>query len=415
MDVHRPIPARPRLRRAVLVGAGVVAAIAITLGIRWLSGRAPEIDRDALWIGTVKRGELTLEVRGQGRLVPEEIRWASAPMAARVERVLVQPGAEVGADAILVELANPDAELAVLDAEREVASAEAELARLTASLDTARLAQESAIAALGSDHAMAVRRAEVDADMAEQGVMSELESAESSDRADQLAGRVAFEKKRLAAMRRSDSAQLTAQRAEVDRLRELAKFRRRQLEALQVRAGTTGVVQAVAVEAGQTVVVGAPLAKVVRPDRLKAELRIPETAAEELAIGLPAAIDTRSGIIAGQVARIDPAAEGGSVTVDVALTDPLPKAARPDLTVDGTIELARTGEVLHVERPAIGEARATASIFKLTEDGEAVRVSVTFGRASVEEIEITAGLREGDRVILSDMSRWDGHDRLRLK
>ena len=415
MDVHRPIKARPRLRRIVIVAGAIVALAAVTFGLRWLTGRAPEIDQDALWIGTVKRGELRLEVRGQGRLVPEEVRWASAPMAARVERVLVQPGAEVVADAILIELSNPDAELAVLDAEREVASAEAELARLGATLDTARLAQESAIAALGSDHAIADRRAQVDAEMAEQGVLSTLEAAESADRATQLEGRAAFEKKRLSAMRRSDSAQLEAQRAEVERLRELAKFRQRQLDALKIRAGAAGVVQAVAVEVGQTVTVGAPLAKVVRPDRLKAELRIPETAAEDLAIGLPATIDTRSGTVTGEVIRVDPAAKGGSVTVDVSLTGPLPKAARPDLTVDGTIELARTGAVLHVARPAIGEARATASLFKLTADGEAVRVPVTFGRASVEEIEITAGLVEGDRVILSDMSRWDGHDRLRLK
>jgi RND family efflux transporter MFP subunit len=415
MDVPRPIKARPRTRRVVVIAAGLAALLAVTLGLRWLSGRAPEIDQDALWIGTVERGELRLEVRGSGRLVPEEVRWASAPMAARVERVLVQPGAEVVADAILLELSNPDAELAVLDAEREVASAEAELARLGATLDTARLAQESTIAALGSDHAIADRRAQVDAEMAKEGVLSTLESAESADRATQLEGRVAFEKKRLSAMKRSDVAQLEAQRAEVERLRELAGFRRRQLEALQVRAGAAGVVQAVAVEVGQTVTVGAPLAKVVRPDRLKAELRIPETSAEDLAIGQPAVIDTRSGTVAGEVVRVDPAAKNGSVTVDVALTGPLPRAARPDLTVDGTIELAQTGEVLHVQRPAIGEARSTASIFKLTGDGEAVRVPVTFGRASTDRIEITAGLSEGDRVILSDMSRWDGHDRLRLK
>jgi HlyD family secretion protein len=244
--------------------------------------------------------------------------------------------------------------------------------------------------------------------------VSALESAESADRATQLAGRVSFEKKRLATMRRSDAAQLEAQRAEVDRLRELAKFRQRQLDALQVRAGSAGVVQAVAVEVGQTVTVGAPLAKVVNPARLKAELRIPETSAEDLAIGLPALIDTRSGTVTGEVIRIDPAAKGGSVTIDVALTGPLPKAARPDLTVDGTIELDQTGDVLHVARPAVGEARATATVFKLTADGEAVRVPVTFGRASVDQIEITSGLSEGDRVILSDMSRWDGTDRLRL-
>jgi HlyD family secretion protein len=415
MDVPRPIKARPRLRRIVLAGAAVLVAIAVTLGFRWLARRAPAVDADSLWIGTVQRGPLRLEVRGVGRLVPEEVRWASAPIAARVDRVLVQPGTEVAADTILVELSNPDAELAYLDAQREVATAEAELARLIATLDTARLAQESAIAALGADQSIAGRRADIDEEMAQQGVMSNLESAESRDRATQLAGRVAFEKKRLAAMRRSDAAQLVAQRGQVERLRELATFRQRQLEDLKVRAGSEGVVQAVSVEAGQTVAAGAPLARVVRPDRLKAELRIPETSMQDVTIGQAASIDTRSGVVPGMVVRVDPGAVNGAVLVDVAFDGPLPRGARPDLTVDGTITLEHTGDVLYVRRPAIGEARATATLFKLTAGGEAVRVPVTFGRASLDEIEITAGLAEGDRVVLSDMSRWGGRDRLRLE
>jgi len=415
MDIPRPIKARPRLRRVVLVGAAVVAVAAVTVGLRWLSNRAPAIKAEGLWIGKVERSPLQLEVRGTGRLVPEEVRWASAPIAARVERVLVLPGADVTADTVLIELSNPDAELAFLDAQRDVAAAEAELARLGATLDTQRLAQESTVAALGADHAIAGRRAEVDKEMAEQGVLSSLESAESADRAKQLAGRAAFEKKRLAAMRRSDVAQLEAQRAQVDRLRELAKFRQRQLDELKVRAGFAGVVQEVAIEAGQTVNAGAPLAKVVRPDKLKAELRIPETSMQDVAIGLDAQVDTRNGIVPGKVTRVDPAAQNGTVLVDVAFSAPLPRGARPDLTVDGTIVLAHTGDVLHVRRPAVGEARSTATIFKITSDGEAVRVPVTFGRASVDRIEITGGLAEGDRVILTDMSRWDGHDRLRLE
>jgi RND family efflux transporter MFP subunit len=415
MDIARPITARPRIRRIVLVGSAIAVAVAATIGLKIWRDRPPAIDRGTLWIGTVERSPLALEVRGQGRLVPEEVRWASAPIAARVEKVLVLPGAEVDADAVLIELSNPDAELAVLDAEREVASAEAELARLGASLDTARLAQESAISSLDADHAIAARRADIDKDMAEKGVMSELESAESSDRAVQLEGRLAFEKKRLSTMRRSDSAQVQAQRAEVERLRDLAAFRRRQLDALHVRAGAAGVVQQISVEVGQTVTVGAPLAKVVNPARLKAELRIPENTAQDLAIGLTALVDTRSGEVPGTVSRVDPAAVNGSVTVDVTFTAPLPKGARPDLTVDGTIALAHTGDVLHLQRPAVGEAHATATLFKLTPGGDAVRVPVQFGRASVQEIEIVGGLAEGDTVILSDMSRWDGRDRLRVQ
>jgi RND family efflux transporter MFP subunit len=415
MDVPKPIRARPRTRRIVLVGGLVAVAIGGTIALKVWIDRPPAIDAGGLWIGTVERGPLALEVRGQGRLVPEEVRWASAPISARVDKVLVQPGAEVQADDVIIELSNPDAELAVLQAEREVASAEAELARLGAALDTARLAQESTISSLDADRSIASRRADIDAEMAKNGVTSDLESAESADRAEQLAGRLAFEKKRLGAMRRSDSAQLDAQRGEVERLRDLAAFRRRQLDALHVRAGAAGVVQAVTVEVGQTVAAGAPVAKVVDPAHLKAELRVPETSAEDLAIGLTAIVDTRSGTVNGTVSRVDPAAHDGSVTVDVIFTDPLPRAARPDLTVDGTISLAHTGDVLHVARPAIGEAHATAAIFKLTPGGEAVRVPVTFGRTSVQEIEVTAGLSEGDRVILSDMSRWDGTDRLRVQ
>lgn len=415
MDVPRRITRRPRLRRVALVALAVVAVGGVTLGLRFLRGRAPAIDRDALWVGTVERGDLRLTVRGAGTLVPEEVRWAAAPMGARVERVLVQAGAEVTADTVLCELVNPDAELAVLDAERELATAQAELARLGASLDSVRLAQESTIATLDADRAIATRRAAIEDEMAKNGVSSSLESAESADRADQLAGRLSFEKRRLATMRRGDAAQLTAQRAEVERLRALAEFRRRQLAALQVKAGTVGVVQAIAVEAGQVVATGAPLAKVVRPDRLKAELRIPEDAAQDLRIGLPAVVDTRSGKVEGKVARVDPAAKNGAVIVDVAFAGPLPHGARPDLTVDGEVELAFAGDRLHVARPAIGEAHARASLWKLTRDGEAVRVPVTFGRASTDKIEIVSGLAAGDRVILSDMSRWDGHDRLRLE
>lgn len=415
MDVPRRMTRRPRYRRVALVGGAVVAIAVVTLGLRFLRGRPPAIDGDALWIGTVERGDLRLTVRGAGALVPEEVRWAAAPMAARVEKVLVLAGAEVQPDTVLIELANPDAELAVLDAERELAAANAELARLAASLDAARLAQESAIATLDADRAIAARRAGIERQMAADGVSSSLESAESADRAEQLAGRLSFERRRLATMRRGDAAQLEAQRGEVERLRALAAFRKKQLDGLTVRAGTVGVVQAVAIEVGQAVSAGAPLAKVVRPDRLKAELRIAETSAPDLRIGLAATIDTRNGKVAGKVTRVDPAAKNGFVIVDVGFTGPLPAGVRPDLTVDGELELAHAGDRLHVQRPARGEAHAAVSVWKLTGGGEAVRVPVTFGRASTEEIEISAGLAAGDRIILSDMSRWDGHDRLRLE
>jgi hypothetical protein len=315
---------------------------------------------------------------------------------------------------VLVELSNPDAELAMLEADRDVAAAEGELARLAAQLDGTRLAQESAVAGLDADVVMANRRKQIDTNMAQKGVISELESAESVDRAGQLTGRLGFEKKRLGALQRGNAAQLEAQHAQVERLRALAVFRRKQLEALHVRAGQVGVVQQVAVEAGQAIAAGAPLAKVVVPDRLQARLRISEASVGDVALGLVSTIDTRAGVIHGEVTRIDPAAQNGSVLVDVRFTEPLPKSARPDQNVDGTIELAHTGDVLHIARPAVGEAHASVPLFVIS-DGEARRVIVKLGRAALKDIEIASGLREGDQVVLSDMSKWDGRDRLRIE
>jgi len=414
MDVPRT-GARPRTRRVVLLVGGVLTLAAITLGVRALKNRVPSVPRSQLWIATVQRGPLTLEVRGQGTLVPTDFRWASAPVPARVDKVLVQAGAQVEASTVLIELANPDAELAALEADRDVAAAEGELARLGAQLDGTRLAQESAVASLDADVAMAKRRSTIDSAMAEKGVIADLESLESKDRAGQLLGRAEFEKKRLGALRRGNTAQLEAQHAQVERLRALAGFRRRQLDALHVRAGQVGVVQQVAVEIGQTVAVGAPLAKVVVPDRLQARLRIPESSTEDLALGLKATIDTRNGVVAGEVVRIDPAAQNGSVTVDVKLTAAPPKSARVDQNVEGVIELAHTGDVLHVARPAIGEAHQTQALFKLDGDGGARRVTVKFGRAALKDIEIASGLSAGDQVVLSDMSKWDGQDRLGIE
>jgi HlyD family secretion protein len=413
MDVPRS-GAKPRTRRIVLVAGAIVALAAVTLGVRWYANRAPTVSRSELWIGTVKRGPLTLEVRGTGTLIPVEFRWASAPVPARVDRVLVQPGAQVKADTVIVELSNPDAELAALEAERDVAAAEAELARLSATLDGSRLAQESQVAGLEADVAMAKRRSNIDAEMSSKGVIPDIESAESTDRAAQLAARKEFERKRLAALRRGNSAQLEAQHGQVERLRALAEFRRKQLDALHVRAGQAGIVQQVAVEAGQSVALGAQIAKIVVPDVLQARLQIPEASTEDVSPGLIAQVDTRNGIVKGEVVRIDPAAKNGTVTVDIKIVDPLPKSVRVDQNVEGVIELARTNDTLFVARPAIGEARMTTGVFKLAGD-EARRVTVKFGRAALKDIEIASGLQAGDQIILSDISRWDGIDRLRIE
>jgi multidrug resistance efflux pump len=413
MDVPRS-NARPRTRRIVILACVLAALGAVTVVVRWFGSRAPSVSRGDLWIGTVERGPLTLEVRGTGTLVPTQFRWASAPVAARIDKVLVQPGAQVQADTILLELANPDAELAALNADRDVAGAEAELARLSAQLDGARLAQESAVAGLSSDTAMAKRRSQMDTEMAAKGVIPTIESAESTDRASQLTGRLQFEQQRLSALRRGNAAQLAAQQAQVERLRALADFHHKQLDALHVRAGQAGVVQQIAVEAGQSVAAGAPLARVVVPDQLQARLKIPEVSMEDVALGLKATIDTRAGIVEGEVVRIDPSAQNGSVTIDVKLASALPKGARVDQNVDGVIHLATTGDVLHVSRPAVGEAHQTVKLFKV-ENGALVRVTVKLGRAALKDIEIAGGLSAGDQVVLSDMSRWDGVDRLRLE
>jgi multidrug resistance efflux pump len=402
------------LRRAVIVAGAVLVLAAITFGIRWYTNRAPTVSRSELWIGTVKRGPLTFDIRGQGTLIPTDFRWASSPIAARVEKVLVQPGAEVTADAILLELSNPDAELAALEADRDVAQAEAQLAQLVAQLDGTRLAQESSVAGLQGEEIMATRRKEIDTKMAEKGVISDLESAESQAKAAQLAVRREFEQRRLGALKRGNAAQLDAQKAQVERLRALSEFRRKQLDALKVRAGQAGVVQQVAVEAGQSVVAGAPLAKVIDPRKLQARLRIPETSTTDVTPGLVATVDTRNGVVKGEVVRIDPAAVNGSVIVDVKLTGELPKSSRADQNVDGVIELGTTKDVLHVARPAIGEAHSAASVYVLRGD-EAARVSIKFGRAAMKDIEVVSGLREGDQVVLSDMSKWDGVNRLRVE
>jgi RND family efflux transporter MFP subunit len=412
MDVPRP--GRRRRTRLAIAAAATVALAGITLGARWFSARDPAIARGELWIATVERGPLVLSVRGQGTLVPTEFRWASAPVAARIERVRVQPGATVEAQTVLFELANPDAELAALTADRDVAQAEAQLAQLTAALDGTQLAQESAVAGLDADVAMARRRGTIDAAMAKQGVIADLEALESTDRARQLTARLAFEQKRLAALRRGNTAQLAAQRAQLDQLRGLAEFRHHQLDALHVRAGQAGVVQQIAVEVGQSIAAGAPLAKIIVPDHLQARLKVPEASTPDIALGLAATIDTRTGVVTGEVVRIDPAAQNGSVTVDVKLTQPLPRAARVDQNVEGTIELAHTGDVLHLTRPAIGEAHQAATLF-VVRGGQAHRARVQFGRAAQKAIEITGGLAAGDQVVLSDMSRWDGVDRLRIQ
>lgn len=414
MDVPRP--RRRRTARRVLGGVAVAAGLAgATFGFRALRGGARVVDGATLWIDTVERGTLVLEVQGTGRLVPEEIRFLSAPVSARVERVHVRPGARVEGDSVLIELSNPEVELEALEAERELAAAEARLTSLSAQLEGQKLAQQSQIATLETEKAEAVRRAVAKEKLASEGVLSELESQQATERAQELAGRLDLERRRLGALGRGNAAQVAAQRAEIERLRAIAEFRRRQVDELRLRAGVPGVVQELPLQVGETVAAGAVVAKIVRPERLKAELRIPEVSAKDVVIGQSAVIDLRSGRLAGKVVRIDPAAASGTVLVDVAFpeTEELPLGARPDLNIDGVIAIARVADALFVSRPAFGDAGSEGTIFRMTAD-RAVRVPVKFGRASVKWIEVLSGLHEGDAVILSDMSQWQGEDELEV-
>ena len=310
VDIPRTPPRRGRryaayglLASALLVGA--------TVGLRRLRPAAPTVDKGTVWMDTVRRGPMVREVLGQGTLVPEEIRWIAAPTAARVERVLVKPGATVKADTVLLELANSDVQLAALEADRQLAQAQAELANLQATLNAQHLAQESVIATLGSDLGEASRRARADEELSTKGFLSELDLAQTRERAKELEGRLDFEQKRLAAQAQGRSAQVAAQRAQIERMRSITEFRRQEVEALKVRAGVDGVLQELALQPGQSVAVGALLAKVARPDRLQAEVRIPETQAKDVRVGQKATVDTRNGVIPGRVTRIDPGAQGG--------------------------------------------------------------------------------------------------------
>jgi HlyD family secretion protein len=413
VDIPRDPP--KKTGRYVAYGvAGLVLVIGVSVGLRRLRPAAPTVD-GSVWMDTVHRGPMVREVLGQGTLVPEEIQWIAARTSARVERVLVKPGAVVKADTVILELSNSDLELQALEADRQLSQAQAELVNLQASLNSQKLAQESTVASIGSDLADARRRARADEELAKKGFLSELEQGQTLGKANELSGRLEFEKKRLVAQSQGIAAQVTAQRSQVERLRSIAEFRRKEVDNLKLRAGVDGVLQELSWQNGQAVAAGTLLAKVVRPDKLKAEIRIPETQAKDVAIGQKATVDTRNGVVAGHVVRIDPAAQAGTVRVDVTLDGELPAGARPDLNVEGTIEIERLQSVLYVGRPASGQPGTTVGLFKLDADGVgAERTSVKLGRSSVKNIEIIAGLREGDRVILSDMSQWDQVDRIRL-
>jgi HlyD family secretion protein len=418
MDIKRPAKSKfkKRIRTVVLIVIGLGAVGGITYVLAKLKPAAPTLDRSTAVIDTVKRGEMVREVHGNGTLVPQVTRWIPAPADGRVEKILVQAGVEVGAGTVIVELSNPQMEQQAIDAELQVKTAEAESENLKVRLESDGMTQQSQIASINAEYSQAKLQLDADEVLAKQGLVADLVLKVSRVRVQDLANRVKVEQQRLAISAKSVKAQLNAQQSRVQQLRELAKLKKEQVDALKVRAGTNGVLQQVTVQEGQQVTPGLNIARIADPASLKAELKIAETQIKDVRLGQLAKVDTRNGIIEGQVARIDPAAREGTFTVDVSFTGPLPSSARPDLSVDGTIELERLKDVLYVGRPAFGQGQQTVGMFRLTPDGqEARRTTVNLGRSSVSTIEIVSGLREGDQVIISDTSTMDNYQIIRVR
>ncbi len=416
MDVPRTGVKRKKLIRRIIVISLVLAAIPLITWALWrLQPAAPNVERATVWIDTVKRGPMMRNVRGLGTLVPEDVLWIPSSTEGRVERILIRPGAAVKSESVILELSNPQLENDALDVLYQLKAAEAALVDLKVKLESSRLQQEAATAQLKSEHTRANVQAERDEQLVKLGLAAEIVAKLSRTTADELANRFSIEQKRLDISDESTRAQLAAQAVQVDKLRALGKLRQSQVDLLKVRAGTEGVLQELKVEVGQRVPPSTPLAKVAQPWRLKAELKIAETQAKDITFGQLASIDTRNGLIAGKVSRIDPAVLNGTVTVDVKLEGELPQGARPDLSVDGTIELERLDNVLYVGRPVFGQPNSLVTLFRLDANGKgAERAQVRLGRSSVNTIEIMEGLKIGDQVILSDMSAWDAHNRIQL-
>ena len=415
VDIRRKGVARKRRIRRVLYGVLITMSLfAATWAFSRLEPAAPGVERAAVWVGEVERGAMVVEVRGTGTLVPEDIRWIIASTDGRVERIQVLPGATVNRATVLVDLHNPTLEREALDAELQLKKAVAELENLEIDIENQDLTQQSQAASVQAEYQQKRLEAERYQALAREGLVSDLDLKVLEITADELEKRHELERRRLGMSDQSRQARIAAKEAEIEQLRGLQELRRRQVEMLQVRAGIAGVLQETPVEVGQQVRAGDILGRVAVPGRLKAELKIPETQAKDVEPGLPAAIDTRNGVVPGRVIRIDPVAKEGTVTVDVAFTGKLPEGARPDQNIDGTIEIDRLDDTLKMGRPVFGQADTTIGIFKLVNEDEAIRIPVRLGRTSVTTIQILEGLEEGDRIILSDTSEWDDFDRIRL-
>jgi HlyD family secretion protein len=417
VDIARPasVARKKKIRQIIYGVVALLAIVLVTIAVSRLKPAAPSVERAAVWIDTVKKGSIPRQVRGSGTLVPEEIRWIPARTAGRVERIVLRPGAQVEPGTVVLELTNPDLEQSVREAELDFQSAQANFQNRKAELESSLLTQQANVAGIRSQYNEAALNLQAQEALLKDGLVSELQVKQSRSREAELKNRLNVEEQRLEIQRAGIQSQVAPQEASVSQSRAALDLRRQQLDELKVRAGMSGVLQQVPVEVGAQVGPGTNLARVANPTHLKAELRIAETQTKDIRIGQDAEVDTRNGVVKGKVARIDPAATGGTVGVDIMLEGDLPPGARPDLSVDGTILLERLDNVLYVGRPAFGQENSTVTLFRLVGDtGEAVRVTVKLGRSSVNQIEIIEGLQPGDQVILSDMSAQDSFDRIRL-
>jgi multidrug efflux pump subunit AcrA (membrane-fusion protein) len=413
MDVPRP----PKKKHRALIWSGVALLLTLmTVGMSQLGPAAPTLERASVLIDTVQRGEMRREVRGIGTLVPEDQRMVPALTAGRVERVLVRPGIQVEAHTVLLEMSNPDVQLEALDAERQLKQAEADLASQRATLEGQRLAAEATVATARLEHRNAERDVKVAERLASDGLTSAMEIDRARDKAEQALNGYESEKKRYDLLTESTRAQIELRKSEVDRLRAIAEFQRQRVASMKVVAGAAGTVQELSLQPGQWVQSGQLLARVAGQDRLKAVVTVPEVLARDVTTGLKATIDTHDGLIQARVSRVDPAVQNGTVAVDLAIEDSLPRGARPDLSVEAVIEIERIPNALYVGRPADASAEGTAQLFRLERDGHlAIRVPVRLGKGSADHVQILDGLNEGDRIVLSEMSRWANADRVRIK
>src|SRR5215204_4088469 len=418
MDIKRPPKSKikKKIRTALMIVIGLAAIGGITYGLTKLKPAAPTLDRSTAVIETVKRGEMVRDVRGNGTLVPELTRMVPAPADGRIEKILLKAGVEVDPSTVIAELSNPQLEQTAVDTEFQVKAAEADRENLKVRLESEAMTQKAAIATINAQYSQAKLQLDADEKLEKEGLVADLTLKISRVTVQDLANRLKVEQERLAVSSRSVKAQMNAAASRLDQLRALAALRRQEVESLKVRAGSGGVLQQVLITEGQQVTPGTNIARVADPASLKAVLRVAETQISGVRIGQPVIVDTRNGLIQGTVSRIDPAAREGTFEIDATLIGPLPPSARPDLSVDGTIELERLKDVLKVGRPAFGQAQQTIGMFVLSADGtEAERRSVKLGRNSVSQIEILEGLKEGDQVIISDTTALDSYNRIRVR